>query len=265
MSLATSRVMSPLLEARGLHYNIGSRTVLNNISLQIQPGDNIALLGANGAGKSTLLRILLGLLRAHNGDVFLEGNPQSGLKRRSIARIMAYVPQSHTPSFPFSVRQIVLQGRLPLNGLGQAPSADDHAATERALTEMGIEALIERTYTELSGGERQLVLIARALVQQARLIVLDEPVTGLDYGHQLRLLQHLEHLAGQGLAILSSTHRPEHALASANRTWVLDQGQLIADGVPRDVISAALIERLYQIKVRQIDSPPHRFFVPYES
>lgn len=257
--------MSPLLEAQGLQYKIGSRWVLNDIALSIQPGDNIALLGANGAGKSTLLRILLGLLRAHGGEVLLDGKPQTSLKRRAIARIMAYVPQNHTPSFPFSVRQIVVQGRLPLNGLGQAPGRDDYAATERALMDMGIEALAQRTYTELSGGERQLVLIARALVQQARLIVLDEPVTGLDYGHQLRLLQHLEKLADQGLAILSSTHRPEHALASANRAWVLDQGHLIADGTPRDVINAALIERLYQIKVRQIDSPPHRFFVSQES
>jgi iron complex transport system ATP-binding protein len=256
--------MSALLEARDLHCRLGSRTVLGGISLRIQPGDNIALLGANGAGKSTLLRILLGLLRPHAGEVLLAGKPQSSLKRRSIARLMAYVPQSHTPSFPFSVRQIVVQGRLPLNGLGQAPSRDDHVATERALTEMGIEALAERTYTELSGGERQLVLIARALVQQARLIVLDEPVTGLDYGHQLRLLQHLEKLANQGLAILASTHRPEHALASANRAWVLDQGLLIADGPPRGVINTDLIQRLYQIKVRQIDSPPHRFFVPLE-
>jgi iron complex transport system ATP-binding protein len=257
--------LSALLEARGLSYQVGGRQILNEIDLRIEPGDCIALLGRNGAGKSTLLRILLGLLRANSGHVWLNGTAQNALNRRSIARLMAYVPQSHTPAFPYSVRQIVLQGRLPISGLGHAPGRDDQAACERALLDLGIDHLAERTYTELSGGERQLTLIARALVQQARLIVLDEPVTGLDYGHQARLLQRLRQLANQGLAILSTTHRPEHALAAANRAWVLDEGRIIADDTPHAVIDAALIQRLYHLKVRQIDCPPHRFFVADES
>lgn len=250
------------LQADDLCYRIGNRQILNGISVTVNAGDNIALLGANGAGKSTLLRILLGLLVPSAGRVTILGQPLSRLNRRSIARHLAYVPQSHTPSFPFSVSHIVAQGRLPATGLMHAPNGTDEQFVEQALGELGIAHLAARTYTELSGGERQLVLIARALVQRAQVIVLDEPVTGLDYGHQLRLLGLLEKLAEQGLSVLSSTHHPEQALASANRVWVLHNGQLIADGPPGEVINSDLMHRLYQVRVRQIDTGDHRFFIP---
>lgn len=250
------------LQAEDLSYHIDNRQILNGISVTVNAGDNIALLGANGAGKSTLLRILLGLLVPSAGHVNILGQPLSRLNRRSIARHLAYVPQSHTPSFPFSVSHIVAQGRLPATGLMHTPNSTDEQFVEQALSELGIAHLAARTYTELSGGERQLVLIARALVQRAQVIVLDEPITGLDYGHQLRLLGLLEKLAEQGLSVLSSTHHPEQALASANRVWVLHDGQLIADGAPREVINSDLMHRLYQVRVRQIDTGDHRFFIP---
>jgi iron complex transport system ATP-binding protein len=251
-----------LLRAERVSYSLGSRVILDDISLSLSAGDNIALLGANGAGKSTLLRILLGLSKPAAGQVLLSGLPLSRLSRRAIARQLAYVPQSHVPSFPFSVSEIVGQGRLPVTGLGHAPGAADQKAVQGALAELGIDHLRARTYTELSGGERQLVLIARAMVQQARLIILDEPVTGLDYGHQLRLLALLQRLAQKGVCVLSSSHRPEQALASANRVLVLHEGRLIADGAPQAVISSDLVNRLYHVAVRQIDVDGHRFFTP---
>ncbi len=253
---------APLLQANGIGYRLGGRRLLDGIDLSVAAGDCIALLGANGAGKSTLLKILLGLIKPDVGEVRLNGQPLGKLDRRSIARQLAYVPQNHVPSFPYSVRQIISQGRLPITGLGRAPNAHDLAAVDHALHEMGIEHMAERTYTELSGGERQLVLIARALVQQAQMILLDEPVTGLDFGHQLRLLDRLQQLAAGGLAILTTSHRPEQALAGANRAWVLHERQLIADGPPHQVIDAALMQRLYGVPVRQIDSDHHRFFAP---
>ncbi|MDE1169095.1 MAG: ABC transporter ATP-binding protein [Pseudomonas sp.] len=244
--------------------NLAYLHILKQIDLSIAPGDCIALLGANGAGKSTLLKLLLGLLKPSAGQVLLNGQDLAGLDRRHIARHLAYVPQSHVPSFPFTVRQIIGQGRLPIAGLGRALGREDRDAVAQALSEMGIQTLAERVYTELSGGERQLVLIARALVQQARLIILDEPTTGLDFGHQLRLLDRLQRLAERGLSVLASTHRPEHALASCNRVLVLHQGQLIADGTPTAVIDSALIERLYAVKVRQVQAHSHRFFISNE-
>lgn len=252
------------LQARQLSYRIGDRLILDNVSLDMAAGDNIALLGANGAGKSTLMRLLLGLLTPHAGEVLVDGQTIRSMKRRAVARQIAYVPQSHVPSFPFSVSHIVGQGRLPTTGLGHVPSRDDKTSVQQALTDLGILHLSERPYTELSGGERQLVLIARAMVQRANIIILDEPVTGLDYGHQLRLLALLKRLAAQGISILSSTHRPEHALASANRVLVLHDGRLTADGAPHDVIDSALMARLYQVAVEQIDTGGHRFFIPAE-
>ncbi|EIK95399.1 ABC transporter [Pseudomonas sp. M47T1] len=253
---------TPLLQAEAIGYRLGTRSLFADINLNVAAGDCIALLGANGAGKSTLLKILLGLLKPASGQVRLNGQPLASLDRRRIARQLAYVPQSHVPSFPYNVQQIVSQGRLPITGLGRAPNAGDLDAVSRALHDLGIEHLARRTYTELSGGERQLVLIARALVQQARMIVLDEPVTGLDFGHQLRLLDRLQQLAASGLAILTTSHRPEQALAGANRVWVLHEQRLIADGTPHQVIDAALMQRLYGVPVRQIDSDHHRFFAP---
>lgn len=254
--------MTVLLHAQGLRYRIGERWVLDGVSLAIGTGDNIALLGANGAGKSTLLRLLLGLLTPHGGEVRLLGEPLTRLNRRAIARQLAYVPQNHVPSFPYSVEQIVIQGRLPVSGLGRAPGEADRAAVSTALGELGIESLQSRLYTELSGGERQLVLIARALVQEAQVIILDEPITGLDFGHQLRLLALLQRLAAQGRCIVSSSHRPEQALAASNRVLVLHAGQLIADGAPTEVVDSALMQRLYHASVRQIDIDGQRFFVP---
>jgi iron complex transport system ATP-binding protein len=250
------------VQACGLSYRIGDRVILDNVSLNIAAGDNIALLGANGAGKSTLMRLLLGLLTPHAGEVWVDGQPMRLMKRRDVARQIAYVPQSHVPSFPFSVAHIVGQGRLPAVGLAHAPSREDKTYVEQALTDLGILQLSERPYTELSGGERQLVLIARAMVQRANTLILDEPVTGLDFGHQRRLLALLKRLAVQGISVLSSTHRPEHALASANRVLVLHDGRLIADGAPHDVINSALMARLYQVDVEQIDTGGHRFFIP---
>lgn len=250
------------VQARGLSYRIDERVILDNVSLDIAAGDNIALLGANGAGKSTLMKLLLGLLTPHAGEMWIDGQPMRLMKRRDVARQIAYVPQSHVPSFPFSVAHIVGQGRLPAVGLGHAPSRDDKTSVEQALTDLGILQLSERPYTELSGGERQRVLIARAMVQRANTLILDEPVTGLDYGHQLRLLALLKRLAARGISILSSTHRPEHALASASRVLVLHEGSLIADGAPHDVIDSALMTRLYQVDVEQVDTAGHRFFIP---
>jgi iron complex transport system ATP-binding protein len=254
--------MMPLLQAEGIGYRLGQRAVLEDISLRLAPGDNIALLGANGAGKSTLLRLLLGLIKPSSGHVQLQGQPLPSLGRRDIARRLAYVPQSHVPSFPYSVEHIVAQGRLPITGLGRAPAPADLDAVRKTLAQLQIEHLRTRPYTELSGGEQQLVLIARALVQQAKVIILDEPITGLDFGHQLRLLALLQGLAEQGLCVLSSSHRPEHALTAANRVLVLQHGRLIADGAPMEVIDSALMQRLYQVAVRQIDTAGQRFFVP---
>jgi iron complex transport system ATP-binding protein len=251
------------LEARDLHFSRGEKAVLRGATLGLGESEVIALLGANGAGKSTLFRLLLGLLKPSAGEVFLDGVGLRAFSAQEIARRVAYVPQSHVAPFPYLVRDIVMLGRLAHTGLFRAPSQLDGEAVERALSQLGITHLAERRYTEISGGERQLALIARALAQGAQTLVLDEPFRGLDFGYEQRLLLHLRELARSGRAILVSTHNPEHALGLASRVVVLREGKIIADGPPRSVVTAPMLHRLYGVEVLAVDDAfGVRRFVP---
>ncbi len=237
------------LEARAVHFRRGTRVILDDITIRLRSGEIVALLGANGAGKSTLFRILLGFLKPERGEVRLGDKPLMGYSRRTLAQRIAYVPQAHVAPFPYRVRDVVLLGRLAETGIFRAPRAADHQAVGEVLERLAITHLAARPYTEISGGERQLTLIARALAQGAGILVMDEPMTGLDYGYQIRLLQHLVDLAGSGHSILLSTHNPEHAVQAATRIAVLRDGAIMADGPPIQIITPALIRALYGVAV----------------
>ena len=243
------------LEARHLACDYGRRRILKGVDLSLAPGEVVALLGPNGAGKSTLLRTLLGLQAPAQGQVTVGGRALSDYPRRTLARHLAYVPQAHVAPFPYSVRQVVTLGRLPHGGLWREPSRADRQIVDQVLARLAITHLAERPYTQVSGGERQLALIGRALAQQAPLVIMDEPATGLDYGNQWRLLQLVRTLADEGLAFLLSTHTPEHAAYVATRVALLHGGRLIADGPPDEVITPAHIARLYGIEVSIHGSP----------
>ena len=242
--------MSPMvLTATDIRHAYRGTAVLQGASLQLRPGEVVALLGANGAGKSTLLRILLGLMTPGGGDVRLAGRPLADYPRRELARQLAYVPQVHSTPFPYTVRQVVTMGRLPNTGLFAAPGAADLAAVEQVMARLSIDRLAERPYTEISGGERQLALIARALAQGSRLLVMDEPASGLDYGNQITLLELLRSLAAEGYGILKTTHHPDHALAGSDRVAILQDGRIVADGPPADVMTASLLSDLYGVAI----------------
>lgn len=245
--------MSAALLARGLRYAWRGRPVLNGVDLRVGTGEVVSLLGANGAGKSTLLRLLLGLLRPAAGDVHLDGTPIASIPRRLLAHQLAYVPQVHASPFPYLVRDVVLLGRLPHAGLTGRIGPADRQAADAALARLGIEHLTERPYTEISGGERQLVLIARALAQGARLLVMDEPTGGLDYGNQLRLLELLRSLAADGFGVLKTTHHPDHVLHGSHRVTILRDGRIAADGAPAEILTRPLMRSLYDVDVE-----PHR-------
>jgi iron complex transport system ATP-binding protein len=243
------------LEGLDLHFAHGRRSVLQGVTLGVGAGEIIALLGANGAGKSTLFRLLLGLIAPTQGEVLLDRVPLSRFTRREIARRVAYVPQGHVTPFPYTVREIVTLGRLAETGLLRAPDKTDREIVERVIERLGIERLIDRPYTEISGGERQLALIARALAQGAQILVMDEPTTGLDYGYQIRLLQRLVDLASHGHGVLVSTHHPEQAAQIASRIAVLRQGRIEADGPPSAVMTAEMVKRIYGVDVAIFDDP----------
>jgi iron complex transport system ATP-binding protein len=238
-----------MLAARNIHFAYRGRSVLAGADLTLEAGQLVCLLGANGAGKSTLLKILLGLLRPASGEVTIAGHSQRELTRRELAQRIAYVPQTHAAPFPYTVREIVLMGRLPANGLWRAPGSADRAQADDVIARLGIGHLAARPYTELSGGERQLALIARALAQQTRLLVMDEPFAGLDFGHQLRLLGRLEALAAEGYGILMTTHDPAQALQTRQSVALLIDGRLAGCGPAETVLTPEAIHRLYGVRV----------------
>ena len=247
-----------MLHAHQLHFRYGGRSVLKGVSFHLAAGEVVSLLGANGAGKSTLLRLLLGLIRPDQGEVTLDGTPIGSIGRRQLAQALAYVPQAHQAPFPYTVEEVVTLGRLAHRGLLQASQWADRQAVQAALQRLGIVHLAQRPYTDISGGERQLALIARALAQGARFLVMDEPVSGLDYGHQMRLLSLLRELAREGYAIIKSTHHPEHALLGSTRVIVLQEGQIRRDDTPERVLTNELLTSLYGVGADVVILPDGR-------
>lgn len=240
-----------MLLAETLHYQRRHSTILRGASLSLRQGELVSLLGENGAGKTTLLRLLMGFETPAQGLIRLDGVPLSSLTRRDIARRIAYVPQAHAAPFPYQVQDIVALGRLPHDGLFQTNQRDARNRAREVLGQLGIAHLAQRPYTAISGGERQLTLIARALAQEARLLILDEPLNGLDYGNQIRLLDHLQSLAARGYGIVMSTHHPDHAANASTRVAVLHGGVIEQDGPADQVMTPATIHRIYGVTVRR--------------
>jgi len=241
--------MTAILEAQSISFRYGAKEILQNASISLYRSEVVCLLGPNGSGKSTLLKVLLGLLRCHAGQVLLDGGLLTERPRSLIAKRMAYVPQLHMHSFPYSVFDIVLMGRLPYRTLWSPYSEGDRLSAEVALEQLRITHLKDRPYTDLSGGERQLTLIARALAQGAKVLIMDEPVTGLDYGNQIRLLEQLVRLAAEGFSVLMSTHFPDHALWAADRVILLKDGCVVEQGTTQDVMTPTNLEAMYRVPV----------------
>jgi iron complex transport system ATP-binding protein len=235
----------------GVCFSYGRREVVRDVSLRTEGGVT-ALLGPNGSGKSTLLKLFLGLLAPAHGAVRLDGEDLRRIPRRALARRVAYVPQIHRESFAYEVSEVVLMGRMPHAGVIPRYAEADRRAAAEALDALGIAHLAARPYTQVSGGERQLTLIARALAQGADTLVMDEPTSGLDYGNQVRLLECIGGLARRGVAFLFSTHHPDHALAAADRVVLLRAGRVAGDGRPEDVITAGALSSLYGVDVRMM-------------
>jgi iron complex transport system ATP-binding protein len=244
-----------MLQANQLSYGFPGRTIGSGIDFSLSSGEVLCLLGPNGGGKTTLMRTLLGLLAPHAGSVQLNQKPLAEIPRQEIAKQVGYVPQAHAGAFAYSVREMVLMGRTAHLGLFSAPTARDREAAEKAIDTLGIGHLADRAFTEISGGERQLALIARALAQEAQALVMDEPTSSLDYGNQVRVLGHVRDLAARGIAVLMSSHQPDHALQCADRALLLAEGRVVALGAPRDVITPESLRQLYGVNVRIVEAP----------
>ena len=237
------------LEARNVTFSYTPETpVLHNVSLTLAAGEVLFLLGRNGSGKTTLLTCLSGLQRPTQGEVRLDGRPLHAYEAAARAQRVGIIPQLHIPAFAYSVREMVLMGRAPHLRLLASPSAADRAIAEAALESMGLQDLGERPYTEISGGERQLTLIARGLAQQCDVLLMDEPTAHLDLNNQHRILEMTSQLAGQGLSFIISSHAPTSALEYADRVLLLRQGRVMAYGPPAETLTEPLLSTAYGLR-----------------
>ncbi len=241
--------MDVSLAAERLAIGYPGHAVGRDIDLALGPGEVLCLLGPNGSGKTTLFKTLLGLLPPQGGQVRLGDAALASLPRQEVARRIAYVPQAHTASFPYRVIDMVLMGRTAHLGPFAAPGPHDRERAMQALEALAIADLAGAEYTRISGGQRQLALVARALAQDAPILVMDEPTASLDFGNQVLVLRHVRALAATGLAIVLSTHDPDHAFACATQVAVLARGRIVANGAPADVVTPARLHDVYGVKV----------------
>ena len=240
----------------------GGNAVLRGVSFTARQGELLSVLGPNGTGKSTLFRCILGGLPDYGGRILLDEQDARSLDQRTLAAHIAYIPQIHRPTFGYSVLDTALMGLTRQLSPFRSPSAAQERQAMEALAQMGVERLAARSFSELSGGEQQLVLIARALCQQADVLVMDEPTSSLDYGNQQRVLRCVRALTRKGYTVILSTHDPQHALRYAHRVLALADGKAAAFGAAAEVLTPALLHRLYGVDAALLQTAHGPIIVP---
>lgn len=257
--------MGQVIEARGLtfQYKGAREPVLRKIGFRAVGGEVTAILGPNGSGKTTLFQCLLGIREPREGEVLLSELPISRLKRVEIARRLSVVPQEHDPPFPYSCFDMVLMGRTAHVGAFSSPSQKDRALAREAMKTLGVDHLAERSYTRVSGGERQMVLIARCLAQDAPAMLLDEPTAHLDFRNQITILKRVRQIVrDKGLVALMNMHDPNMALLFADKVLLLKGGTLIAQGPPDEVITRDRLMEVYGLEVEFVAENGFRMICP---
>lgn len=242
-----------ILSVDKLSCGYDARVVIKDFSVSVKSGEILCLLGPNGIGKTTLFKTILGLLPAKSGTIHLDGTPVKSMSKTDFAKRVSYVPQAHVPPFPFKVMDVVLMGRAAYIGRFGSPGKKDIAVAEHCLENMGISFLKDRTYTELSGGERQMVLIARALSQEPELLMMDEPTSALDFGNSVHVLQHVNRLSKESnMAIIMTTHVPDHAFYCNSKVAILSDGEKSYEGDAKDIITSEIMQDIYGVDIRVI-------------
>jgi iron complex transport system ATP-binding protein len=244
-----------VLHAQDLRCGYGRVEVIHGISFTVFTGDVLCVLGPNGVGKTTLFKSILGFLPLRGGRVLVAGRDLSTWGRRELARTVAYVPQAHAAPFPFTVGEVVLMGCTPRLGIIGSPGHADVITARENMTALGIAHLANKPFTQISDGERQMVLIARALTQQPTLLMMDEPTANLDLGNQVRVLRQIRALASAGLAIVMISHTPDHAFSVATTAALLQQDGTLHVGPPEDIVTPANLTAAYGETILTIAGP----------
>ena len=228
----------------------GTTPILKDVSLTLRQGEIVCILGPNGIGKTTVFRSVLGFLKLLDGEVLLDGIPRDRMRARDFAKCVGYVPQSHEPPFPYSVPDVVVMGRAAHLRPFEAPGFEEYRIVDQVLNMLEISYLREKTYTQISGGERQMVLIARALAQNSGLLVMDEPTANLDFGNQIHVLQSIKKLTASGLGVLMTTHNPDHAFLCCDRVILLTKDKQVLEGPVDEIVTEENLRKAYGVEVR---------------
>lgn len=237
------------LTVKDLKFGYGCFPVLKGIDFSFNKGELVCVLGKNGAGKSTLFRCILGLLKGYQGEVLIDGAECRRLSERELAGKIAYIPQNHDTAFSFSVLDMVLMGTTASLPRFAGPGQKEKDRALNALKLLRIDHMKDRIFGQISGGEQQLVLIARAIAQEAKILVMDEPCSSLDYGNQIRVMEELRALSEKGYLIVQSTHNPEHVFCFAHKALVMMDGKITALGQPDKILTKELLEGVYQVPI----------------
>lgn len=254
-----------MLEVRDLSFRHkrDNREILKDITFSARPGEVVTILGPNGSGKTTLLKCILGVWRPKGGEILYSGESLLTKSPTQLAKIFSFVPQDHELSFPFKVKDIVLMGRARNLGLFSCPSRRDEEIALEMMRLINIEHLKEKNYTQISGGERQLVLIARALAQETPVIILDEPTAHLDFKNQITVLRKIKKITKEnGKIALLTLHDPNLASLFSDKIILLNLGKKIAEGKPSEVLSEELIKSVYTIEVKKITVNANNIIFP---
>ena len=227
-----------------------NKMIFKNANFSLESGDILSILGPNGAGKSTMLNCLVNLLQPRSGKVVIDKKKISEMNSNEISKYIGYVPQVHIPTYGFMVKEYIAMGRAPKIGIFSKPSKKDYYFVNKAMDKMEISHLANKPYTEISGGERQKATIAKVLVQEPKIIILDEPTAYLDYGNQYKTINLVKSLAEEGYAIIMTTHQPEHAIMLDKYTAIIDNEGDFTFGETNEIISESLLSDLYKIKVK---------------
>ena len=256
--------MELMLEVKSLDFSYGNVPVFENVSFSLKKGEVMCILGPNGAGKSTLIKCIAGILKPAAGSIRIQGKDTTSLGVRRVARLIGYVPQQNEVVFPFSVLDFVIMGRAPHLSMFASPGAEDMEIAKDSLAVVGLSDLAERPVSSLSGGQSQMVLIARALVQKPSLLLLDEPTSHLDFGNQILVLETVQRLASMGISIVMNTHMPDHAFLVGSRAAALTGGKLVALGEVETVVTSKMMSSVYSVNVavREIEDMKRKVCLP---
>ncbi|MCM3273734.1 ABC transporter ATP-binding protein [Paenibacillus elgii] len=240
------------LEVRNVSFSYKQKQVFSNVSFSLNEGEILSILGPNGSGKSTLLNCIARLLKGEQGDIFLDGKSTYDYTMNEFAKNIGYVPQNHTPAYAFTVKEFVVMGRSPYISAFSMPSDKDYKIALEAIEMIGIGHLLTKPYTELSGGERQLVTIARAIAQQSKIILLDEPTSQLDYGNQIRTIEIIKKLSHKGYGIIMTTHTPDHAILLNDKIGIMDKSGQFEWGDAAYILNEEKLKKIYNINLKLV-------------